>query len=415
MIVTSLARLRRLAAGVAASLALALAGAAPAAANPGALMFKQLTDPMPRAQKVQFCAFVARNGAEMAGESPDPARRMARATLAAQLTARLASELAKATARLSSADLAAAEREHGQAMGLLSYAPSDELVALIRAEGEGADIGGLFVEGVMKRCDALADRLKLPPAPDIAVSAPAFRWKGAGAAETFASTGLVPFAERLCTGAGLTAADFAAAPLAERGKDGVSLIDWAMQCGDKAGFGALIGAGADLEARGAFGDPPLVRAADKADLFWLDVLLAAGASPDAMGARDTALWAAYDTMEPTGGAAWQRLRAAGANLNFPDARGAIWSAWTLYADWEQILENWSAFDSDPVHLARGLSMDLDRFGGPRGNPEALYEIKARLIADYGVCFPLGNLYGAPKDERGYLMQPGCMTTRRPER
>jgi hypothetical protein len=402
-------------AALAATALIAAAVPAPAAADPGAAMFQRLTDPMPSARKVQFCAYVAAKGAERAGESPDPARRMARATLSAQLAARLAPDLAKADAALSPDDRAAITRENGEAMGLLSYAPSEEVIALIKAEGEGADIGGMFTEGVMKRCDALADTLKLPPAPAIAAPAPAFRWKGKGAGQTFAGTGLVPFAERLCTGAALTAADFVAAPLAERGTDGASLIDWAMQCGDKAGFAALIGAGADLAAPGAFGDPPLVRAADKADLFWLDGLLAAGASPDAMGRRDTALRAAYDTMDPTGGAAWQRLRAAGANLNFPDARGAIWSAWTLYADWEQILENWSAFDSDPVHLARGLSMDLDRLGGPRGNAEALYEIRARLIADYGVCFPLGNLYGAPKDERGYLMQPGCMTTKRPAR
>lgn len=57
-------------------------------------------------------------------------------------------------------------------------------------------------------------------------------------------------------------------------------------------------------------------------------------------------------------------------------------------------------------------MDLERNGGPRGNAKALEEIKARLIADYGVCFPVGPTFGAPKDARGYIIQPDCPTARR---
>ncbi len=389
-----------------------LVPAAPAAADPGATMFKRLTDNMTRARKVQFCAYVAASGTALAGESPDPAKRAARAAAAARLAARFAPDLAKANAGLSPDDLAAIERENNEVMGLLSYAPSDELAALVEAEGEDADIVGLFADGWMRRCDGLANKLKLPPAPAMTMPAPAFRWRGISAAEAFANTGLAPFADRLCKGEALAAADFAGAPLEERGKDGVSLIDWAMACGDKAGFAALLAAGLDPATPSFFGNLILVRAAEKRDLFYLETLLAAGVKPDALGSAGTALKAAYDTMVPDGGKAWQMLRAGGASLNFPAYDWSMWSTWGLYADWEEMLAHWSEFGSDPVALARSISMDLDRSGGPRGNAAALQEIKARLIAEHGVCFPVGPTFGAPKDERGYILQPDCPTGRR---
>ncbi len=393
-----------------------LAGAVPtvpaAAADPAAQMFKRLTDPLPRARKVQFCAYVAANGGVLAGEAPDPATRSARATTAARLSARLAPELARANAGFSPENLARIERENREMMGLLSYAPADALGEQLKAGGESVDIIGLFADDVMRRCDALADKLKLPAAPAIAAAEPGFRWFGGTAAETFTGTGLAPFAERLCKGEALAAADFAAAPLAERGTEGTSLLDWAMACGDKAGFAAIVAAGAELDAAGVFSSPPLMQAAGKSDLFWLETLLAAGAKPDALGPEGTALNKAYNTSDPTGGRAWQILRAAGASLNFPSAEQSMWWSFALYADWEQILANWDEFDSDPVALARSISMDLERSGGPRGNAKALEEIKARLIGGHGVCFPVGPTYGAPRDARGYLVQPDCNTARR---
>ncbi len=246
----------------------------------------------------------------------------------------------------------------------------------------------------------------------VPLAAPAFRWRGLSAGKAFADTLLVPFAAKLCTGAATLASDFAGAPLAQRGVDSVSLLDWAMECGDTVGFAALLGAGFDAAAPGAFDDPIVVVAAEKRDLFYLETLLAAGVKPDTLGLRETALKAAYDTMDPTGGKAWQMLRGAGANLDFPDFDHSMWWSFALYADWEQILAHWSEFGSDPVALARLVSMDLGRNGGPRGNASALEQIKARLIADYGVCFPVGPTLGAPKDERGYLLQPDCPTARR---
>lgn len=398
----------------AAAMLAGLAPATPAAANPGAQMFKRLSDPMPRLRKVQFCAYVASSAFDLAGETADPATRAARAAAAAQLSARLAPDLAKANAALSPEDLAAIARENGEVMGLLSYAPSDEVTAQIKAGADVDDIGGLFVSDVLRRCDGVADKLKIArvAADAVPTASPAFRWRGLSAGEAFAGTGLVPFADKLCEQAGATAADFAAAPLAARGKEGISLLDWAMECGDRAGFAALLAAGIDPATPSFFGNLPIVRAADKSDLFFLETLLAAGVKPDALGSDGTALRKAYDTMDPAGGKAWQMLRAAGASLNFPSADQSMWSVWPFYADWQEILDHWSEFDSDPVALARSISRDLDRNGGPRGNAAALEQIKARLIAEHGVCFPVGPTFGAPKDDRGHIIQPDCKPTRR---
>lgn len=393
-------------------IALALfANPLPAQANPGTQAFQQMTGEMPRARKVQFCAYVAAGAAQLAGESPDPATRAARAFAAAQLSARIAPDLAKANAALSPEDLAAIERENGEIMGLLSYAPSDEIRAQIEAGADPEDIGGLFVSDVTARCEALADKLgmaRIAPA-SVPVSPPTFRWRGISAEEAFANTGLAPFAAKLCTGVATTAADFAAASLATRGAERMSLLDWAMECGDKPGFAALLAAGLDPATPSFFGNLVIVRAAEKHDLFYLESLLAAGVKPDALGSAGTALGAAYNTRDPGGGMAWQMLRAAGASLNFPAYDWSMWSKWGLYADWEKMLAHWSEFGSDPVALARSISMDLERNGGPRGNAAALQEIEARLITDYGVCFPVGALIDLPKNERGYYTQPDCPT------
>ncbi len=170
----------RLAAVAAAAMLALLAPAAPAVANPGAEMFKRLTDPMPRTRKVQFCAYVAGSAFDLAGETADPATRAARAAAAAQLSARLAPDLAKADAALLPEELAAIERENGEAMGLLSYAPSDEVAAQIKAGADVDDIGGLFVSDVLRRCGGVADKLGSPRWPPTPCRLPLPPFAGAG-------------------------------------------------------------------------------------------------------------------------------------------------------------------------------------------------------------------------------------------
>jgi len=108
----------------------------------------------------------------------------------------------------------------------------------------------------------------------------------------------------------------------------------------------------------------------------------AGVKPGALGSDGTALKAAYDTLDPAGGKAWQMLRAAGANLNVPPADRSMWDIWALYADWGQILAQWDELRSDPVMLARSAP--------PSARPSPPF--------------------GAPKDARGSINQPDCPTS-----
>lgn len=409
----------------------------PAQANPGGQAFQQMTGDMSRGRKVQFCAYLAQNAAEQASETPDAAKRMARASAAAQMTARLAPELAKANARLSANDLAAIESENDVIMGLLSYAPSDELAAQIKAEGAG-DLIGLFLADVMGRCDAMIDKLGIAkaqegPAPAAPVT---FRWDGRTVDEAFVETAAAPFAKRLCRGLPVSAADFAGLPRGERDKTGLTLLDWTIQCRDRAGFTALIAAG----GLSALSDTTLNLAAMRAkmgDLWFLGALLDNGVPPDsegsvgsggmvmsepvgtgatagsimsgAGGSGESVLSNLYDPLEPDGGKAYQLMRAAGADINFPDYDGSMWSKWLFYARWDEILAHWGKFEGDPVKLGRSISVELARPGKPRGNAANLEQIKARLVADHGFCFPVGALKDLPKDERGFYMQPDCPT------
>lgn len=391
-----------------------------AQANPGAQAFQRMTGDMSRARKVQFCAYLAENAAAQASQSPDAARRAARAAAAAKMTARLAPELARANARLSASDLAAIERENAEIMGLLSYSPSTEVAAQMKAEGAG-DLIGLFITDAMGRCDVMIDKLGISRAPagPAPAAATAFRWDGQAVDEAFAATAAAAFASRLCRETPANAADFAAVPWAERDGAARTLLDWTIQCRDQAGFAALLEAG----GLSAMGEATLGLAAMTARMgepWFLGALLDKGASPDggpdAAGFGGSVMAMLYDPLEPDGGEAYQRVRAAGADINLPDYEGSMWSAWSLHARWDEILANWGAFESDPVRLGRAVSVELERpgqaRGQPRGNRDDLEQIKARLIAEHGVCFPVAGLKDLPKDARGFYTQPDCPTLKR---
>ncbi|MFZ9395855.1 MAG: hypothetical protein ACO25F_07335 [Erythrobacter sp.] len=405
--------LSRTALGAAAALSLIVGPPAQAAASrdPGAAAFAQLTGDLDPPRRAQFCGYVAHNALEHSGNSPDPALRLNRAVAARQLSARLAPMLAKANAASSPDELQAIEGENGQMMGLLSYAPSDWIREQVEQGNAGEDdILGLFVTDVVQRCNAMLDKMKVPPAAPLseaeAATPPPFTWDGDSAADIFADTALMPFTARLCTDGSATAADFAGAPLDERGKDGTSLLDWAIECGDKTGIAALLDAGFNASKPGAFGEMPLARAAKRKVPSILQVLLERGVSPNAIGKPRSALAEAYDPDVKGGGQNFRLLREAGAGLGFPSFDWSMWSTWTLYARWEEILANLGEFDSDPVSLGRTVSRELER-DPPRASKAALEQIKARLIADFGVCFPIGALIDYPKDARGYYLQPDC--------
>lgn len=364
---------------------------------------------MDRSRRLQFCGYVAKEAANQAGEASDVALRSRRYAAAQALQSRVVSSLAKAGAHPTPEEAEESESENSQALGLLSYAPSPQLAAQIQ-QGEENDIVGLFLSDVVAHCDVLLNSMgvaaAVPIAPDSLLVPISFKWRGKTAQEAFEGTGLAPYASKICVGAESKVGDFAGAIFSDRGKDGISLLDWAFECRDKSAFKALLNSGFDATKPGQFNDLPLLYAVETDDTWYLSELLAHGAPPNSMGRFWTALSAAYDPMKEGGGESFRLLRAAGASLNFGDPGRSMWSTWADQANWELILANWSEFEGDPVALGRNVSWELDN-PPPRGNKRALEELKSRLIADYGVCFPVEMRKDMARDDRGHFVQAGC--------
>lgn len=372
-------------------------------------IFSMITADMDTHRRLQFCGFVAREAANQASEAPDIALRSTRFNAAQNLQSRLASNLAKANVGLTREQSEDIERENGEALGLLSYDPSPQLVAQIQNGGEN-DIAGLLLSDAVAQCDTLLDTMgvatALPTPANLASVPRSFMWRGKTAQVAFEGTGLARYALQICVGAKSKVADFAGARFAERGKDGVSLLDWAYECRDRSAFKVLLDAGFDGSEPGQFNDPPLVTAAEGDDSWYVAELLAHHVSPDSMGHWRTALAAAYDPLEKGGGKSFVMLRASGGSLDFPNPDKSMWSTWAVFADWEVILANWNEFKSDPIALGSMVSRELNK-PAARGNKHALEELKSRLIVDFGVCFPVGSLAKLTQDQRGYYVQPGC--------
>ncbi|WP_336979503.1 hypothetical protein [Altererythrobacter fulvus] len=380
-------------------------------------VFSIILQDMNAPRRLQFCGYVAQEAASQARETADVALRSARYASAQTLQSRLATGVADANAKLSREQLETIQRENGVALGLLTYEPSSQLAAQIEQHGTN-DVIGLFLSDLVAQCDGLLDSMGVAAAPpNPARSSPipmSFEWRGKTAEEAFEGTGLAPYALRICAGTESKVSDFAGANLAERGKDGVSLLDWAFECGDKSAFKALLDAGFDAAKPGQFDDPPLVNAAGHDDSWYLRELLAYGVSPDSMGHRSTALAEAYQPGEPGGGGNFEILRAAGASLNFPNPGRSMWGTWAIFASWEEILENWDAFDSDPFYLGRFITLELEK-PNVRGSKQALEEVRDRLIVDFGVCFPVSLHKDTMRDARGYYLQTNCSEQGQPDR
>ena len=378
-------------------------------------MFGVVVKGMSRDEQLVMCGMVAEHYAATAAEATDPAIRFARLGDVWRLQQRLATPLEEAKARLGESGTSSAKRQAGQALSLMSMAPDPSLEAEIRA---GEDLMYVFVRSIAERCDTALDALGIArvtgdPPPDFVGKNTRFKYRGDDYEVIFAGTGLAPFAAQMCRGE--AAPDLDGAPLDQRGKHGMSLLDWAMECEDRAAFDALIAAGMDLEAVGLWEDPPMVHAATEKRMWYLTRLLDSGASPDAMGRTNTALREATSDLDAInfGGdtrAAFNLLRARGASLNFPDFSRSIWFEWGLHETrWDLILAHWDEFDSDPVELASLLEGYLsgDWAWAKKEHEGAARKVKALLATQHGVCFPVGNTREMDQDERGYTIQPDC--------
>jgi hypothetical protein len=370
---------------------------------------------MSQPEIIVLCHTVAESFGAFAAAETDRESRMAKFIGVWRFQRRLVEPLEQARKALGESGYNRAVRQSGEGMNLLSMMPDPQLKQELKA---GGDLMFVWITGLASRCDQMLDEMGIAnvtgdPPPDYVETKTRFRFRGADYAEIFAGTGLGPYAEKMCRGG--TAPDFAGAPLHQRGHEGMSLLDWAIECEDRAAFDALIAAGIDLNAKGLWGDPPLVSTASERRLWFLTRLLDNGVNPDTMGQRDSALRTAmrdHDAINSGGDAraAFNLLRKRGASLNFPDFQGSIWQTWSLHETrWDLILEHWDEFKSDPVELASDLEFYLSgEMNWARKEHEgAAREVKARLIKEHGVCFPVGKVFDLKTDQRGFRIQPDC--------
>lgn len=134
----------------------------PAAAqsDPAERAFAMVTGRMEAARRVQFCAFVAQSAMTQAAEEPTPTLRASREWEARSLRARLAPHLERANASLSATDLQRIERENNEYMGLLSYAPSQEIGRRLNADpAVMEDFLGLWLSDIGSRCNFMLDAM----------------------------------------------------------------------------------------------------------------------------------------------------------------------------------------------------------------------------------------------------------------
>lgn len=370
---------------------------------------------MDRPEIVVLCHTIAQTFATIAAEETDRDRRIAKFAEVWRFEQRIAEPLEQARKSLGESGYNRALSKSSESMNLLSMMPDPQLEQGVQA---GDELMFVWATTLAARCGQMLDEMGIakvggdPPIEYIAAKT-RFRYRGADFAEIFADTELGRYADEMCRGG--AAPDFSGAPLGQRGYEGMSLLDWAIECDDRASFDALVAAGFDLDAKGLWEDPPLVRTASEKRLWFLRRLLDEGVSPDSMGRTKTALLTASDDLDAinSGGdtkAAFNLLRERGASLNFPNFQDSIWYRWSLHETrWDLILEHWSEFESDPVELASMLEYYLsgDMNWAKKETGGAALEVKALLVDEYGVCFPVGKTFQMKNDERGFRIQPDC--------
>ncbi|MEL7445425.1 MAG: hypothetical protein AAGK02_06380 [Pseudomonadota bacterium] len=368
-----------------------------------------------RSEIVVLCDTIAQSYSAAAAEETDRDERIAKFGDVWRFEQRVAQPLAEAKIDLGDDGYERATRQSYESMSLLSMMP-DPLME--KSDIQPGNVMHVWARNLAFRCGQMLDEWGIPrvnadPPLEYIRTMTRFRYRGADYTKIFENTDLVNYAQDMCNDG--VAPNFTGAPLDQRGYEGMSLLDWAIECNDRRSFEALVAAGADLDATGLWEDPPLVRTASEGRLWYLTKLLDAGVNPDTMGRTETALRAATSDLDAInyGGdtrAAFNLLRERGATLSFPNFQKSIWQEWGLHETrWDLILEHWDEFESDPVEMAGLLEGYLDgdwAWAKMEFEGEAR-QVKTLLIDLHGVCFPVGNTYEMERDERGFLIQSNC--------
>ena len=184
------------------------------------------------------CGTIAEHLAAGAATASDPRERAARLPEAWRLTQRVAAARERALATLTQRDIARFETTFGQVMTMASIVPDPEFARRGLDTSEGG-FAYQFASILAMRCHQSLDENGVPddasePTADFIDQHTRFRFRGMDYAVAFAETGLAPFAKSICRNQ--TAFDFTDAPLDQRGQEGLSLLDWATECEDRAAF-----------------------------------------------------------------------------------------------------------------------------------------------------------------------------------
>ena len=141
--------------------------------------------------------------------------------------------------------------------------------------------------------------------------------------------------------------------------EGVTPLLWAIDCNSMAGIDALVSAGANPNAHGAFGKTPVTIAASLADPTALELLLKRGGDPNAEDDRQSALRNEQDFGQSQAG--WDALIAAGADINhggLGDLTVADWAA--IGSDFDRVIDLLNrGYTHNLTKLTRELSVDAD--------------------------------------------------------
>jgi hypothetical protein len=132
--------------------------------DPADRVFAMVTEQMNEPRRIQFCAYVAEAAVTLVSEAGEPELM---ANKGSRLQARIARQLELANARHTSADLQRIERENGEYMGLLSYAPSREIVRRLSEDPENANVAALLSAEVVTRCNTMLDAMGVAQPPPV--------------------------------------------------------------------------------------------------------------------------------------------------------------------------------------------------------------------------------------------------------
>jgi hypothetical protein len=141
--------------------------------------------------------------------------------------------------------------------------------------------------------------------------------------------------------------------------EGVTPLLWAIDCNSMPGIDALVSAGANPNAHGAFGQTPVTIAASLPNPTALELLLKRGGDPNAEDDQQSALRNEQEFGQSQAG--WDALLAAGADINHGGLGDSTVADWAVMGrDFDRVIDLLDrGYNHNLTELAHELSADAD--------------------------------------------------------